>query len=320
MFGYEVIDGLTMEEKYHGRGSFLEEEVQQAKQIVLKSAKPNVSHNKCLACESKVGSPLFEKWGLPYYLCPECWTIFAPSLVDEVKAFEKMSPLARLHRSDGYQEYANDSRGESWKSLIRWVEHRIFRYLDRADSLRTLIRGTRYTGLFERLQSLPSIERLDSKGSMVLADSYSPSGGYDVLFYLDTIQHRANPAAYLAQGYRFLRENGLLFLTTRIGTGLDILSLQDRCETLYPYEHIFLPSVQGLRTLLEKQGFVVLEASTPGMFDVAHVFKQRDRLPMDNHFMRFIMSNYNEYLFADLQKLLQKHGLSSCVNIVAKRV
>jgi hypothetical protein len=77
--------------------------------------------------------------------------------------------------------------------------------------------------------------------------------------------------------------------------------------------------VNGLRLLLERAGFTVLEASTPGMFDVAHVYKQRDALEEGGLFTRFLTSHYDEGLFSDFQKFLQKHGLSSTVRIVAKK-
>jgi hypothetical protein len=318
MFGYEVRDGLSMEERFHGRSSFLWEELKLARLFVLKSAKPECAPAVCPVCGTPVVEPLFEKWGLNYYLCGNSWTMFAPALEGEVKAYEKASPSTELRRSQEYQDYALESRRASWNDLSTWLEHRIFRYLGATRGQIGLVRGIRYKSLLDHLRAQSVFTRLDVKGSIVSPNRFEESG-YDVVLYLDSIQRRLAPLAYLVRAHGFLRPGGLLFVTARVGTGFDILSLKGQTDTLYPYEHIFLPSVEGLTLLLQKAGFEVLECSTPGMLDVARVFKQRDALSADDLFLRFLMSDFNERMFADFQKFLQKHGLSSSVHMVARK-
>jgi hypothetical protein len=318
MFGYAVRDGLSMEERFHGRSSFFWEELKLAKLFVLKSAKPDGAAVFCPTCGTPVAEPFFAKWGLAYHLCDDCWTLFAPALSDEVKTYEKASPLTELRRGREYQDYALESRKDSWNDLSTWLEHRVFRYLGTAQGQVALVRGLRYKMLLDHLRSQPLFKRLDVKGSIVSPDAFEESG-YDLVLYLDSIQRRLVPLAYLTQAHTFLRPGGRLFLTARVSTGFDVLSLQGRTDTLFPYEHVFLPSVQGLTMLLQKAGFEVLECSTPGMLDVARVFRQRDALSPGDLFLRFLMSEFNERMFADFQKFLQKHGLSSSVHMVARK-
>ncbi|MDL2316424.1 class I SAM-dependent methyltransferase [Desulfovibrio sp. OttesenSCG-928-A18] len=319
MFGYETRDGLAMEETFHGRSSYFQQQISLAKDFVLKSEKPTGAPVNCPVCASLLSESLFEKWGLCYFLCEECWTTFAPVVAQEVKDFEKNSLLTELRRSEEYQQSSTQTRHSSWISLLKWVEHRLFRYSLRKGDWRVLIRGLRYEGLLKLIRKNPLISLTDIKGSIVAPDCYSENG-YDAIFYLDTLQRRAHPLSYLQQANVFLNPGGFLFLTTRIGTGFDLLTLKGSSENIFPYEHIFLPSVKSLSLLLGKAGFKVLEASTPGMFDMAHIYKQRDALEAGNLFARFLTTEYNERMFSDFQKFLQKHGLSSTVKIVAKKL
>jgi hypothetical protein len=318
MLGYEVQDGVSLEEFFHGRMSFLKEEIELAKLFVLKSSKPERAEPSCPVCETLMRAPMFVKWGLPYFLCGDCWTIVAPAVRDVIKEFETASPVTELRRSRQYQDYALKTRKESWRSLSNWMRHRLFRYLGRPDGHAALARGVRYAALVDFLLEQSMFSRLDVKGSIVVRDRFQDEE-YDVLLYLDVLQSRIDPRMYLEQARAYLRAGGLLFLTARVGTGFDVLSLRERGDTIYPYEHVFLPSVKGLRLMLEKAGFDVLEISTPGMFDAAMVFRQRDALPENSFFLRYLTDSYDVRLMADFQKLLQKHNLSSSIHIVAKK-
>jgi hypothetical protein len=318
MFGYEVHDGLSMEEVFHGRLSFFEQEVSLARDFVLKSAKAADEPVRCPVCGAHLNSAFFEKWGVAYFLCVECWTTFAPALPEEVRGFENNSSLTVLRRSEEFQDKTRQSREILWRSLIKWIEQRVRRYTDAPLPCRALIRGVRHTGLLELLRAVPLFLTIDVKGSIITPDHYDENG-YDAAFCLDTLQRRTDPSVYLRSMHGLLLPGGLFFLNTRVGTGFDLLTLKGRAETVFPYEHIFLPSVKSLTLLLEKAGFIVLEASTPGMFDVAHVYKQRDALDESDLFARFLASEYNERMFSDFQKFLQKHGLSSTVRVVARK-
>lgn len=318
MIGYEVMDGVSIEEQLHGRFSYFEKEVQLARSFVLKSAKPTDENTNCILCSTSHLGIFFEKWGLKYHLCPECWTIFAHALRSEAKLFSHASELAELRNSFEYQTAATESRSELWASFIQWIEHRVLRYLGKREKRVALTRNLRYSGMLKMLRQSPAFARVDLKGSGIAPNEITQDG-YDAILYLDSIQQRVEPLRYLTQAHDLLNPDGILFITTRLGTGFDILTLKGKAETIFPYEHVFLPSVKGLSLLLEKAGFTVLEVSTPGMFDMALVYKQRSELPHEDLFARFLTLEYNDRLFMDFQKVLQKHGLSSTVRIIARK-
>ena len=299
MLGYETRDGVSIEEQFHGKPSTFEYEIKLAKKFVLKSTKSFDKYLSCPVCGSHNSEIFMQKWGVNYLLCPETWTIYAPCLKDEVKLFEKNSSLSEFRKSLSYQKFANEHRKKMWEGYLNWVIHRVYRYKQKDHGMNILLRGIRYKGLINLMLKIPLFEKVDSKGSIIWPDQYEKDG-YDAIFYLDTIQRRTEPLKYLQQACMKLKKGGLLFLNTRTSSGFDILSLGGEAETIFPYEHIFLPTVSGISILLEKAGFKLLETSTPGMFDVAHVYRWRNSLAKNNHFARFLVNEFNEHLFSDL--------------------
>lgn len=89
---------------------------------------------------------------------------------------------------------------------------------------------------------------------------------------------------------------------------------------IFPFEHVLLPSVDGLKMLLSRAGFTMLEYSTPGRRDVEFVHDHRDSIPPDNLFLRYMIDHGDETAFAEFQRFLQKNGFSSHAQIVAKKV
>jgi|GEM_PF-1848489 len=317
MFGYEVRDGVPIRDQLHGDSSKFQRELMLAKRFVLGSEKPENVDLRCPVCGARDVDFFFEKWGVAYYLCTASWTLFAPALPKEATAFEKASELSEFRRTKKYQEVSTENRQGVWKSFIDWMEHRVFRYSGKLENRVAMVHGLRYQGLLDLLRASPLFSSLSIKDSLLFPDSMDEGKEYDTLFHLDTLQRCTAPLAFLKNETRFLSKGGLLFLNTRVGSGYDILTLRGRTETVFPYEHIFLPSPKGVSLLLEKAGFQVLEASTPGMFDTMLVYRQRESLGKTDYFSRLLMDSYDERMFADFQKFLQKHGLSSTVRIVA---
>ncbi len=318
MFGYEVQDGISLQEQFHGKIFKFNREVELAKDFVLKSEKIHFKNVKCPVCGAGDVSAFFEKWGVQYYICTNNWTVFALAEQEVVDNFRKESPLTALRKSDDYQNSLTENRQGVWKNLLAWINHRVYRYSPQTENRHALIRGIRYKGLWDLFKQCSQFSTVDCSDSILQPD-VNVSSGYDTLFELDTLQRQVTPEKYLKNAYDLLEEGGLLFLNTRIGSGYDILTLKGKGSSIFPYEHIFLPSVRSLRLLLEKVGFTILEASTPGVLDTVSVYNSRDLLSEDDYFARFLTSDFNERLFNDFQKLLQKHGLSSTVRIVAEK-
>jgi hypothetical protein len=66
-----------------------------------------------------------------------------------------------------------------------------------------------------------------------------------------------------------LPESGLLVLTSRSASGYDFSALGERAPDVCVPEHLNLFTEHGLRMLLARTGFELVECSTPGRLDAA---------------------------------------------------
>jgi hypothetical protein len=81
-----------------------------------------------------------------------------------------------------------------------------------------------------------------------------------------------------------------------------------------------LPSKEGIRRLLERMGFQMLEFTTPGTFDVNFLKSHKDDIAEEACFLSYFLETSTTGADADFQRFIQKHGLSSYAQVIAKKV
>ena len=140
----------------------------------------------------------------------------------------------------------------------------------------------------------------------------------DVILYMNQLQHETNPTETLKELRKELKEDGVLILNTRLGSGFDILTLKGNMDSIFPYEHIMLPSRKGLEMILEEAGYELLEITTPGTRDMESVIRNKERIEESNFFVKYLLQTADKATMADFQQFLQKSGLSSFAQVVAR--
>jgi hypothetical protein len=117
-----------------------------------------------------------------------------------------------------------------------------------------------------------------------------------------------------------LPEGGLLVLTARNASGFDLAVLGPRAPYVYVPEHLNLLSERGLRSVLARTGFELVECSTPGQLDVQFVAETLRADPGFEvpAFVRQLVMERDEPAHEDFQHFLQKHGLSSHLRAAAR--
>ena len=110
-----------------------------------------------------------------------------------------------------------------------------------------------------------------------------------------------------------------MLLTCRSGSGFDVLTLAGESESIFPLDHICLPSPQGMTLLLEESGFQLLELTTPGLLDVQLVSRADNKIPLHQHFQRYVRQFCDEKVLERLQGFLQQNNLSSHLRVVARK-
>jgi hypothetical protein len=119
---------------------------------------------------------------------------------------------------------------------------------------------------------------------------------------------------------RALRPGGLLFVTTMTGDGFEIRMLGPRAPALVPPVHLQLLSREGWQAALSREGFALVEYSTPGELDVQAVADacRRDpdlRLPP---ILDELVRHEDEQVGRAFQEVLQQACLSAHVQLVAE--
>ena len=143
----------------------------------------------------------------------------------------------------------------------------------------------------------------------------------DVLVSFEVIEHLFDPGAFVRMVARMLRAGGLLVLTCPNGDGFDTMMLGSRSGAV-DSEHVNLFNPASLSGLLEKAGFEVLEAQTPGRLDAElvreAVLDGTFNLDKDS-FLRRVMIDEWGRLGEPFQEFLAINGLSGHLRITARK-
>lgn len=287
-----------------------------ALKYVLSHPSKNTS-SKCPVCGTQHTRYIFSRWDVNYMFCEECSSIYVP--VDEVTISEylDLEDMKTLRVSKDYQEQAELRRGDIWDELVMWAEFRSYRYLGRNSGLDIIDYGNRYEGSIRRFRNSNMCNKYDLRDSIIDMETDKVKKA-DIILYMNQLQHEVNPTETLKVLKNELKEDGILILNTRLGSGFDILTLKGSMDSIFPYEHILLPSRRGLEKILEDAGYELLEVTTPGTRDMESVLRNKERIEDSNFFVKYLLDNADNATMRDFQQFLQKSGLSSFAQIVAR--
>lgn len=275
-------------------------------------------NKSCPICGSDRTRFIFARWDVDYQFCEKCSSIYVPVKAETMQKYFQLEEMKSLRNSAKYQEYARLRRAGIWKDLIMWAEFRTYRYLGMNRELGIIDYGNKYMGFVDLIRQSPMTGRYELKDSVLEVDTDSVEKA-DVLFYMNQLQHVIDPIGTLNQLQDNLKENGLLILNTRLGSGFDVLTLKGGADDIFPYEHVMLPSKKGLQLILEQAGFELLEITTPGTRDMDTVLQNKQRIEDSNFFIKYLLDNADRTILTDFQQFLQKSGMTSFAQVVAKR-
>ena len=279
---------------------------------------PNtIKESKCPICGSLHTRFIFSRWDIDYLFCTDCCSIFVPISEEIIKEYLAIPEMNELRLSEEYQIQAEQRRADIWQELVMWAQYRIYRYLGKNTGLDVIDYGNRYIGSVERFQKSGICKNYELRDSILPIQTEKVKTA-DVILYMNQLQHETDPISTLKELKTHLKEDGILILNTRLGSGFDILTLKGSMDSVFPYEHIMLPSRKGLEQLLDKAGFELLEITTPGTRDMESVLRNKDRIEEGNFFVKYLLRTADKSVLADFQQFLQKSGLSSFAQVVAK--
>lgn len=312
---YDYIENMTNRAAIQTPAQF-GEELKLAKTAAEKALQ--IGHSEFTACPGCHGTHLvhfFSKWGVSYLRCTGCGTIFCETDDYTLTAYQSDEALCAFRNSERYQCEAAEKRKLNWQEQMDWMQFRSFRYLGRKSGLRIVSGGSRYRGFTEMLQRS---EFCGSYAELSNMAGCAASERAEVALSFNLIQQSNRPEAHLTDLNRQMAPGALLFLSARVGTGIDILVLREHAQ-IYPYEYVTLLSRRGLTNVLKEAGFTLLDYSTPGVMDVGYIYSNRAFIPQEDLFLRNLMFDSDQATLGEFQRFLQKSGSSSYAHIVARK-
>lgn len=306
MIRYEFYDDDVSISNIHPVDIF-EQEKELAYNYILKNNLYGKKHNF-----------LFKRYNIPYFL-DENKNLLADINLDKSNHEDYFfkSELAQLRATQEYQELVTKSRSHIWSSYIEWMEGRAFRYLKDSNNLSVLDVGSRAVGWIEALKHSQVIGKLSLFNSLPpLKQESSTDGEYDIVIASNVIQRELNPEQFVKDLFNKTRSGGIALFSFRCGTGFDVLGLRDKNKSIFPPDHLFLPSLKGIEILLKKAGFKVQEMLTPGQLDAEILKKTVENGQCVDPLLCHIVETVP---VEELQTFIQKNNLSSHARIVVQK-
>lgn len=280
----------------------------------------------CPACSSGTSGAAFDRDGFTYQECADCGSLFVSPRPDAAALtdYYRESKAARF-RADFFGRLTAPARVDLiLESRARWIA-RLWDEVGPRGAYGYVDIGTTYAGLLDQLRILNTFRFTSAYDpapgaaldGVVLATEPPQHVGAVGLF--EQLEHRFDPFATLAAARDLLVPGGLLFLTTRAGSGFDIKTLGGKADYLFVPEHLNLISVEGGDRLMERLGMEAVELSTPGQLDVELVRSTLPDLSSLPPFLRYMFEHRGEDTLQDFQQFLQKNRLSSHLRIAATR-
>lgn len=263
--------------------------------------------SSCPACGSGEYDFAFKKDSIHYLECTSCSTLFVQNVLDDDHYRDYGEDLCRtVYNSKEYIDYL--------KNLIEknyfHVELTIKKIFPKDSKPVIGISGFKNDLLLELLQKkIPS-------STLQALDFENPRSKHDMIILSNVIERSLDPRKLINQCHDALKDDGYLYMTARLGNGIDILELWENSRVL-PLEHLNLVTIQGVRKLLEEK-FEIIELSTPGVLDIQIILStEPDKL---SRFMRHLQKKQNPKTVEEYQQFIQKNLLSSHLVLMARKI
>ena len=279
---------------------------------------------------SPVGDAQLEPFGyvedFEYLRCAESGSIFLAQLPNPADWARLLAEVSRYrHSPKAFHSDIEQSRSETvYMPKLEWVESTL--RLQGISKPRVMEVTTPPSGFTPLLKGSDSFTEILTADEMELvmerrgANDESKGNIAQAAVLLESLDRINDPVALLRAVARQLVDGGLLFVTALVCSGFDMAVLGLRNVYLYPPDRTNCFSLRGLKLLLSRAGFTLLEVSTPGVLDVEIVQAHL------NHGTVIPLSTFEqELLNADgetheaFQKFLQLRRMSSFARIVGRK-
>jgi hypothetical protein len=290
----------------------------------------------CPACGGK-GEQWALKSGFSYKLCPDCLSIYVSPRpeMDAFNAYYTDSPSTQYWASTFYKVTEAARREKLWKPKAKMIKDRINLYEDNNPVQHIIDIGGGYGVFDEEIKNIMDIDAIIIEPSVHLAKICREKGlsvvekfmedikpgelphGRKCFVSFELFEHLHNAKLFLETVFNNMEKDDLFIFTTLSSMGVDIQLLGEHAKALSPPHHLNFLNPKSVSSLLENNGFTVLEAITPGKLDI-DILKKNQQYIKDP-FWKNVISYFNEDELNNLQEFIATTGLSSHMMITCKK-
>jgi len=282
----------------------------------------------CPACGKK-GKPLFDKVGFKYEECEDCHTIYvSPRPHKEAfDAYYTDSPSTEFWATTFYKVTEAARREKLWKPKAQLIKKIIETYQGETNVTQIIDIGGGYGVFDEEIKLIMNIGTVVIEPSLHLAEICRERNleviekfmedieagelpkGRKCFVSFELFEHLHDPELFLKTVFDSMEKDDLFIFTTLSGMGLDIQVLRENSKAISPPHHLNFLNPKSIELLLNKVGFEVLEACTPGKLDI-DILKNNQRFIKDQAWLNILDYSTEEEL-DKMQTFLADSGLSS---------
>lgn len=297
----------------------------------------------CPACGSVRHDAAFGKYGFAFRACRDCATLYmsprpSPAVMADYYADSENYAFWAAHIFPASEASRREKIHKPWLDRVTGYCGKFDvapgRLVEVGPGFGTFCAVAMEAGRFERVVAIEPTPQLAaacrSRGVAVIEKRIEDttghevgldSAGADVLCAFEVIEHLFDPGAFLSRCSLLARPGGLLVLSCPNGQGFDIAMLGGRSLAV-DNEHVNLFNPASLSALVARNGFEVLEVSTPGRLDAEFVRDAALRGEIDlsgDPFLHRVLIGEWDRLGWPFQQFLAAQGLSSHMWLVARK-
>ncbi|MDO8527434.1 MAG: hypothetical protein Q7T03_07100 [Deltaproteobacteria bacterium] len=273
---------------------------------------------------SPINGVSMEPWGniggLEYLRCPASGSLFLAEVATSEVWKKLLAEVAQFRRSpQTFHADITKSRTENvFEPKLHWIQSTL--RVEGVHRPKILEVATPPSGFTAMIQSRGGFGEILSVDETDLSQGKPAFEKLDAALLLESLDRVNDPLALLKNVHDSLADQGLIFVTGLVSSGFDMMILGSNNAYLYPPDRANCFSLEGLKALITKAGFQLLEVSTPGVLDVEIVKSHLNHNP-DTSLSTFEkkLLGADRVTHTAFQSFLQQSNMSSFARIVARK-
>lgn len=293
----------------------------------------------CPACGSEQYTQKFQKYGFKYVECKGCETLFTnprptPKILDDFYSNSKAYTYWNKYVFPASEEVRREKifvpRVDRVLDMCKKYNVVTDSLLEVGSGFGTFCEELLARKIFKRVAAVeptPDLARTcrDKKievfESLFEKTKFKASDKFNVVANFEVIEHLFSPKEFLKKCHSLLAKGGLLVLTCPNCKGFDFEVLGKECNSI-DHEHLNYFHPKSIKLFAERNGFKVLEVSTPGRLDAELVrtkILEGATNTSDHGFLRKVLLESWDELGEKFQDFLVQSKLSSNMWMVAQK-